>query len=234
MVYLYAIQIVENQYDDKIMSLLAKVSEERRKKAKKYTRRIDQKRCILGEALLRYILWKHCGIISKEIVIGYNEYGKPLLIKPKGKYFNISHSGEWVLCGVSETPIGIDIEGGIVEVVPIAKRFFSEEENKYIDSHLLCDRYDAFFQIWTLKESYIKCIGMGLYIPLDSFHFDFLKEQVSILVDGILESKYVFRSKKISERYHMSLCILGESCNLWENDIKNISVEELIDSSKYF
>ena len=126
MVYLYAIQIVKNQYDDEIMSLLAKISEERRKKAKKYSRIIDKKRCILGEVLLRYILWKHYGITSKEIVFQYNEYGKPLLIMPKGIHFNISHSGEWVLCGVSDTPIGIDVEGGMVEVVSIAERFFQK------------------------------------------------------------------------------------------------------------
>ena len=126
MIYLYALQIVENQYDDEIGSLLAKISEERMLKAKKYTRRIDQKRCILGEVLLKYILWKHYGITSKEIGFRYNKYGKPLLIKPKGIHFNISHSGEWVLCGVSDTPIGIDVEGGMVEVVSIAERFFQK------------------------------------------------------------------------------------------------------------
>ncbi|SUY47142.1 phosphopantetheinyl transferase [Clostridium putrefaciens] len=234
MVYLYAIQIVENQYDDEIASLLTKISEERRRKTKKYARRIDQRRCIVGEILLRYILWKHYGITSKEIVFQYNEYGKPLLIKPKGIHFNISHSGEWVLCGVSDMPIGIDVEGRMVEVVAIAERFFSEDENRYINSHLLCDKYDAFYKIWTLKESYIKCVGMGLQIPLDSFSFVFLKEQINMFVDGRLDNKYIFKSKKISDRYHMALCILGKTCNLWENDIKNISVEDLMSSSTYF
>ena len=75
---------------------------------------------------------------------------------------------------------------------------------------------------------------MGLQIPLNSFHFIFFKEQASILVDGELDNKYIFRSKKISERYYMALCILGKTYNLWENDIKNISVEDLICSSTYF
>ena len=183
---------------------------------------------------MRYILWKHYGITSKEIVFRYNKYGKPLFIEPKGIHFNISHSGEWVLCGVSDAPIGIDIEGGMVDMLAIAERFFSKEEAKYIDSHPICDRDDAFFKIWTLKESYIKCIGMGLQIPLNSFHFVFIEEQINIFVDGKLDNKYMFRSKKIDEKYYMALCILSETCSLWENNIKIISIEELLCDSTHF
>ncbi len=234
MIYLYGIQIDENQHDNEILSLLAKISEERREKAKKYIKQIDQNRCILGEVLLRYILLKHYGITSKEIAFQYNEYGKPSLIKPKGIHFNISHSGEWVLCGVSDMPIGIDVEGGMEEVIPIAERFFTEKEIRYIDSHLLGNQYDAFYKIWTLKESYIKCVGMGLQIPLNSFNFEFLKEKISIYVEGLLDNKYIFKSKKINDRYYMALCVLGKTYNLWGNDIKNISLEELMSSSNYF
>lgn len=234
MVYLYLLQIKEEQYDDKIESLLAKVSEERKIKTKNFTRWIDQKRCILGEVLLRYILWKHCGITSKELVFRYNEFGKPFLLKPIGIYFNISHSGEWVVCGVGFTPIGVDVEGGIEEVVTIAERFFPEEEKRYINKHSLCDKYDAFFKVWTLKESYIKCIGKGLQIPLESFYFVFLRERVSLFVDGKRDNNYNFISKKINNSYHIALCVYDKTCNLWEDDIKEISLKDLILSSAYF
>lgn len=31
---------------------------------------------------------------------------------------------------------------------------------------LLVDRYDAFYRIWSMKEAYVKAIGMGLHFPL--------------------------------------------------------------------
>ncbi len=228
MVYLYAMHIEENKNINKILFYLNKISEERREKVKKYVRPLDQKRCILGEVLLRYILKLHYRMDSSDISFQYNKYGKPMLSKHMGIHFNISHSDEWILCGVSDAPIGIDVEGGMKDVLPIAKRFFTEDENKYINSKLLCNQYDAFYKIWTLKESYIKCVGKGLLISLDSFSFKFSKGKVSMYMEGILDSKYIFKSKKIDERYYTALCILDKSCNLWGNDIQKISLEELM------
>ena len=51
----------------------------------------------------------------------------------------------------------------------IAKRYFHITEfNALLD----CDpsvRLSRFFDLWTLKESYIKAVGKGLHLPLDSF-----------------------------------------------------------------
>ena len=37
----------------------------------------------------------------------YNEYGKPYL-ESGGLFFNLSHSGEYVACAISDKEIGID------------------------------------------------------------------------------------------------------------------------------
>ncbi|MCL0028295.1 hypothetical protein M1M88_01070 [Peptococcaceae bacterium] len=39
-----------------------------------------------------------------------NDYGKPFLKNTNDLYFNVSHSGEWVVCAIHHHPIGIDIE----------------------------------------------------------------------------------------------------------------------------
>lgn len=230
MIYLYAIEMKDEQYEEDIFSLLDHISEEKRKRVKRFINRIDQKRGILGEVLLRYLLRNHYGIEPKDISFQYNEYGKPFLVRQNSIYFNISHSGEWIFCGVSDVPIGIDVEGGKAEVQSIAKRFFSESENTYIEHQLLPNQQNAFYKIWTLKESYVKCVGKGLQIPLDSFRFDFSDEKIRMYVDGVLDSNYLFRSQKISEKYYMALCVMGDAVDLWENAIKKISVRELIHS----
>ncbi len=228
MVYLYAIHNVENKCNNKIYSFLSILSEERRNKIEKNIYPVSQQQCILGESLLRYILWKHYGMRSNEISFTYNEYGKPALINPKEVYFNISHSGDWIVCGISNTPIGVDVEKGVNETMSIAKRFFTKEEYIYINSQLRCNQHDAFCKIWTLKESYIKCVGKGLSIPLDSFRFEFSDNEIRMYKNNILDTNYIFRNKKLDDKYCVSLCILGKKCVIWHNNIHIISLNDLL------
>lgn len=52
----------------------------------------------------------------------------------------------------------------------IGKRFFINKEYEYIMNKNLISRLEYFYEIWTLKESYIKAVGMGLSISLNSFN----------------------------------------------------------------
>jgi 4'-phosphopantetheinyl transferase len=51
----------------------------------------------------------------------------------------------------------------------LAQRFFSFEERVKIASIPRKQRERAFFTCWTRKEAYLKAVGNGLTIPLDSF-----------------------------------------------------------------
>ena len=97
MIYLYAVELKEQQYDDAILNLLDQISKEKRERAKRYIKLMDRKRCIMGEILLQYLLWIHFRIRREEILFEYNEFGKPFLVKQKDIFFNISHSGEWIV-----------------------------------------------------------------------------------------------------------------------------------------
>lgn len=121
----------------------------------------------VGRALLFYGL-KELGI-SEDYEI---------LLTPKGKpyfpgnpiYFNISHSLDKIVVAIFKDPIGIDIELIRENKEKIAKRFFHEEEWRYL-SGISPEYYSREFTgIWTKKESYIKMTGEGLSKPLDSFN----------------------------------------------------------------
>ncbi len=67
----------------------------------------------------------------------------------------------------SDMPVGCDIEKMEKAPLEIADRFFYGSEKAYILNHR--DKDFAFWQMWTLKESYMKMTGEGMSLSLDKF-----------------------------------------------------------------
>lgn len=113
----------------------------------------------LREALLG------CGIDYATCEFLQEKNGLPV-IKEHLLHFNLSHSGELAICGISDKPLGVDTESLLrtkemdwKRLQRIAKRSFSEEEQRQME-----ESRDAFLftRIWTRKESYAKALGAGL------------------------------------------------------------------------
>ncbi|MEM5637751.1 hypothetical protein AAHH71_00270 [Bacillus toyonensis] len=60
--------------------------------------------------MIRSIICKRYKISNQDIKYTYNKYGKPDWVEDKFFCFNISHSGDWIVCIVGNTSVGIDIE----------------------------------------------------------------------------------------------------------------------------
>jgi len=131
----------------------------------------------IRETLSAYLLLhKACeelGLDGSDREIATDGYGKPYFVNRPDKFFNISHSCERVMCAIGDVPVGCDVQKITTKSergIKIAKRFFTKEEfDKLMSSQNESERNALFFEMWTLKESYIKCVGGGLSIPLDSF-----------------------------------------------------------------
>ncbi|WML26144.1 hypothetical protein [Neobacillus sp. OS1-33] len=68
---------------------------------------------LIGYLIITGYLCKYAGVRRERIEFHRNQWGKPFLkndLKWKGS-FNISHSNDWVICGISNSQIiGVDIE----------------------------------------------------------------------------------------------------------------------------
>lgn len=131
----------------------------------------DKKRTVAGEMLARKAIAEWCGVAPESMSFGIKEHGKPYA-KDLSIEFNISHSGDMVICAVDNNPIGIDIEQIRPIDLTVAKRICSEEELLYLFNHAPTEQdftyttdteiLTRFFELWTAKEAYGKCIGNGI------------------------------------------------------------------------
>ena len=101
--------------------------------------------------------------------------GKPFFPAYPDFHYNISHSGDYVVCAYGTQPVGIDIQkipDKAERAAAIAGHFYSEQEtdalNRLPDFPMRC----LFTRFWTSRESYIKLTGRGLSEPFDSFYPD--------------------------------------------------------------
>ncbi|MDA3899514.1 MAG: 4'-phosphopantetheinyl transferase superfamily protein [Spirochaetes bacterium] len=93
-------------------------------------------------------------------------YGEPLQL-----CFNISHSRSMVCVAFAYRELGVDVEfmRERTNILQIAARFFHPEEYNRLQKTQGQKRIETFYRIWTLKESYLKCVGMGIGEDLRGF-----------------------------------------------------------------
>jgi len=165
----------------------------------------DAQRSLLGQILIRYMIRIRINTSFTKIVLQYNEYGKPILVGDTSVQFNISHSGEWVVGALSNYPVGIDVEKLDPIDLGIARRFLVKSEFDELCSIAGPEVLYSFYDLWTVKESYIKAIGMGLSMPLDSFLVLRENHKIMIRTDGLMENCY-FKQYDLDHQHIMSVC----------------------------
>lgn len=125
--------------------------------------------CVNGTGLIRLTLSDALLRLEKDghepisLEYTYGEIGKPYL-KKYPYYFNLSHSGEFLFCVISEEEVGVDIQRmKALEDFRIAKRFFGGTELQYLEeSRSHKDKQERFYRLWTCKEAYGKLTGRGI------------------------------------------------------------------------
>ncbi|MCX7922798.1 MAG: 4'-phosphopantetheinyl transferase superfamily protein [Clostridia bacterium] len=202
---IYAVKVtgrIESWVFDKLLSYLP---QERINKINRFLRREDAQRALMGDILARTAICRGLNIRNSEILLASNDYGKPFLKSIDNFYFNVSHAGEWVVCAAGDARLGIDVE----EIKPIdfdiAERFFSREECSDLFMRSEAERLGYFFDLWTLKESYIKAEGRGLSIPLDSFTFKIQGDDIRITTNNEFRDCF-FKQYDIGRNYKLAVC----------------------------
>jgi 4'-phosphopantetheinyl transferase len=138
--------------------VLAELSAEERARAARFRWEDVRRRWAAGRAALRLILERYTGTPAAELLFARGEYGKPYLAGSPVR-FNMTDSGDLALYAVAlDAEIGVDIERvRPIDGVGISRRFLPAPEAAAVR-----DDPASFFRIWTRREAYLKCIGVGL------------------------------------------------------------------------
>lgn len=169
----------------------------------------DESLC--ARALLKYVLCKFFDV--KDFTILKAENGKPYL-EGNNLYFNLSHCLKRVICTVSDSEVGCDVQDIRPMNEKVTKRFFACDECEALSA---TDKKDEHFtKLWTLKEAILKYKGEGISGGLDSYSFsDFLLCE-SFLVYGLNFHSFS------EDGFIYGICSVPKNIDVFGADIKDI------------
>lgn len=151
---------------------LAMLSAAEQDRAARFRFERDARRYGASHVALRQVLAHALGLADPaQIDYAHNAHGKPQLATG-GLHFNMSHSGDWALIGISTRhALGVDLE--VCKPMPdasdLAQRHFTPAEYAAYLASPLDQREATFLRCWTRKEACLKALGSGLSIEPRGF-----------------------------------------------------------------
>jgi 4'-phosphopantetheinyl transferase len=159
-------------------TLLAGLSDDERVRHARFRFESDRDIYLVAHALVRRMLARIAGAPPESFGFLAGEHGRPEISSPelaRAFRFNLSHTHGLVACAVTRAAdIGVDVEyvDRKVEMMSVANHVFSPVEVEGLAALSGEAQRERFFELWTLKEAYIKAIGKGLSAPLRAITFD--------------------------------------------------------------
>jgi len=149
-----------------LSDLIPFISHDEIKRANEFAFEYLKNKFLICRGTLRVVLAQALDCHPKNILFTYSEYDKPELKFPNNPNlsFNVSHAADLFTIAIAwNSVIGIDVEyiDRRIELFDVASEVFTPDEISHITKLEEKERYFEFYRKWTIKESYIKCIGKG-------------------------------------------------------------------------
>jgi 4'-phosphopantetheinyl transferase len=187
----------------------------------------DRNAFITARGILRRLLGMYLNRPARQVGFRYGRFGKPELCFQRSDQpirFNLSHShGLAVLAFSQGREIGIDLEfcRSDVATEKIVAHYFSAREIEEWRALPSESRAQGFFNCWTRKEAYIKALGEGLQVSLDSFDVTLTPGGPAMFRRGV-ESQWHLCAFAAEKDYPAALAYSGSLCEVrflsWDTD----------------
>jgi 4'-phosphopantetheinyl transferase len=134
---------------------------------------------LTAHVLLRAVLSKYAHVPPEAWAFTSNRFGRPEILPWEGfdanLRFSLSRTRGMAVCGVARSmDIGVDVEEvrPLNDLETLSNHVLTEVEQSWLRRCAEDKRLDSFFQLWTLKEAYLKAKGVGLSQPLNEVGFE--------------------------------------------------------------
>lgn len=204
-VQVFVLKLTGTEDENSVNQLLDMLPSHSQERFFAYTNLRSKLQSVLGEVLARYAIGNFGGIpyTTAKMLTGKN--GKPYFSHPQNIHYNISHSGLYIVCAVSNSEIGIDVERIRKVNLRIAERYFSPTELSDLLAMSESSRMEYFITLWTIKEAYLKSTGTGLTQKLNSFTINKLNDRFQLSGNLKAQNQDVI-SLKLDAEYYLAVC----------------------------
>ena len=166
-----------------------------------------------AHALLRSMLSEQVPVPPSDWSFTTNPQGKPETVMPPGYprlRVNLSHTRGLAAAVLTvDHDVGIDVEwcerGNLT--LDIADRFFAPAEVAALNALPVERLNDGLFAFWTLKEAFIKAVGLGLSLPLDDFAFTLEPLAIGFPPGREIPGPWLFQRFRPTDTHAMALAL---------------------------
>jgi 4'-phosphopantetheinyl transferase len=195
------------------------LSEEERERAARFMREGDRATYVAAHAMLRVALSRSAPLEPEAWRFRTGPHGRPEIDGPAERHglrFSLSHTAGFAICAITtDVPVGVDVEAtGRRTPLDVAQRCFAPEERDALDALPPPRRPERFLEHWTLKEAFLKALGVGLTYPMSRVRFTLVPgAPVRVAVPPDLETDpeaWRFESWRPDEGYLAALAVRSE------------------------
>lgn len=183
---------------------------------RRYRRWQDAQSSLIGRLLMANLAADLLGIGDPyELDFARDVSGRPYLEGPAVTHIdvNVAHAGGYVAAAISNVGrIGVDVEVERAVHAGLVDRVCAPAELALLRQSPPADRRSRFFQLWTLKEAYIKAVGAGLALDLTTITFPLRSDHIHFAVHDVPDeaSRWHFRSWHPAPDVWLAVC--AEHC----------------------
>ncbi|XP_028050848.1 L-aminoadipate-semialdehyde dehydrogenase-phosphopantetheinyl transferase [Monomorium pharaonis] len=202
------------------------IQSDEKERLKRFVFRKDVRASLVGRLLMRKFVNEYAGLPYDKITFIRDEHNRPILKDNSTPIsFNVSHQGSYtVLAGETRNvKIGVDVmtldyngNKNVPDYFRLMNKHFSTAEWEEIkdSSKSEAEQMSMFYRHWALKESYVKALGVGVFVDLGSIDFrtnselseDLITTDTILCINGIKQN-WLFEEILLDSRHCVAVAL---------------------------